>query len=116
MGDARGYRAVGGRRHDLEPSATAATLSTRPSARCARVSPEARCGLVAQQIAGWLQRTYPQDLAMQVSHETTYRSLFVQSRGVLRHELLRHLRRRKTMRRSQVGSAPPPSRAGSSRM
>ncbi len=45
---------------------------------------------------------------MQVSHETIYRSLFVQSRGVLKQELLRHLRRRKTMRRSQQASAHPP--------
>jgi IS30 family transposase len=57
-----------------------------------------------QQIAGWLQRTYPHNRDMQVSHETIYRSLFVQSRGVLKQELLRHLRRRKTMRRSQHAS------------
>jgi IS30 family transposase len=54
-----------------------------------------------QQIAGWLERTYPQDPEMRVSHETIYLSLFVQSRGVLKRALIRHLRRRKTMRRSQ---------------
>jgi len=54
-----------------------------------------------QQIAGWLTRTYPKDPEMQVSHETIYLSLFVQSRGVLKQALIRHLRRRKTMRRSQ---------------
>jgi transposase, IS30 family len=59
-----------------------------------------------QQIAGWLKRTYPQDPDMQVSHETIYRSLFVQSRGVLKQELLRHLRRRKTMRRSKHATTP----------
>ena len=32
-----------------------------------------------QQIAGWLRDTFPSDPAMQVSHETIYRSLFVQS-------------------------------------
>ena len=53
-----------------------------------------------QQIAG-LQRTYPKNPDMQVSHETIYLSLFVQSRGVLKKALIRHLRRRKTMRRSQ---------------
>ena len=42
---------------------------------------------------------------MQVSHETIYRSLFVQSRGVLKQELLRHLRRRKTMRRGKHATA-----------
>lgn len=54
-----------------------------------------------EQIAGWLRVTYPDTPAMQVSHETIYRSLFVQSRGVLKKILLTHLRRRRTMRRSQ---------------
>ena len=54
-----------------------------------------------EQIAGWLKRTYAEDPDMQVSHETIYLSLFVQSRGVLKQALIRHLRRRKTMRRSQ---------------
>lgn len=54
-----------------------------------------------EQIAGWLRVTYPDTPAMQVSHETIYRSLFVQSRGVLKKVLLTHLRRRRTMRRSQ---------------
>jgi IS30 family transposase len=53
-----------------------------------------------EQIAGWLKVTYPENPAMQVSHETIYRSLFVQSRGVLKKALLRHLRRRRTMRRA----------------
>ncbi len=42
-----------------------------------------------QQIAGWLSRIYPDDEAMRISHETIYLSLFVQSRGALRHELTR---------------------------
>ena len=45
-----------------------------------------------QQIAGWLKRTYPQDPRMQVSHESIYRSLCVQSRGALNKELTRYLR------------------------
>lgn len=45
-----------------------------------------------QQIAGWLKRQYPQDVSLQVSHETIYRSLFVQSRGSLKKELIQHLR------------------------
>ena len=57
-----------------------------------------------EQIAGWLKVTYPEHPAMQVSHETIYRSLFVQSRGVLKKALLTHLRRRRTMRRSQHAS------------
>jgi IS30 family transposase len=45
-----------------------------------------------QQISGWLKRRYPGQAGMQVSHETIYRSLFIQARGVLKRELLRHLR------------------------
>jgi len=54
-----------------------------------------------EQIAGWLKRAHPQEEAYQVSHETIYRSLFVQARGVLRKELVRHLRSQRTMRRSR---------------
>lgn len=54
-----------------------------------------------EQIAGWLKVTYAGQPAMQVSHETIYRSLFVQSRGVLKKGLLQHLRRTRTMRRSR---------------
>lgn len=46
-----------------------------------------------EQIAGWLERTYPDDPSCQVSHETIYRTLFIQSRGALKKELLAHLRR-----------------------
>jgi IS30 family transposase len=45
-----------------------------------------------QQIAGWPRIGYPDNELMQVSHETIYRALFVQSRGVLRRELTQHLR------------------------
>ena len=54
-----------------------------------------------EQIAGWLKRTYPDVEAYQVSHETIYRSLFIQARGALRKELMRHLRRTRGMRRSR---------------
>ena len=54
-----------------------------------------------EQIAGWLKHTYPEDEAFQVSHETIYRSLYIQARGVLKKELLRHLRRTRAMRRSR---------------
>jgi len=53
------------------------------------------------QIAAWLKRTYA-DPDMHVSHETIYRSVFVQSRGVLKQSLLRHLRRRRSMRRAKA--------------
>jgi IS30 family transposase len=54
-----------------------------------------------EQVAGWLKRTYPDDASCQVSHETIYRSLFIQSRGALKKELLEHLRRTRAMRRSR---------------
>jgi len=52
-----------------------------------------------EQIAGWLKRAYPEDEHYQVSHETIYRSLYVQARGVLKKELIRHLRSKRRMRR-----------------
>lgn len=54
-----------------------------------------------EQIAGWLKHTYPDDTSTQVSHETIYRSLFIQARGALKKELLEHLRRTRVMRRSR---------------
>src|SRR5712672_2542321 len=54
-----------------------------------------------KQISGWLKTEYPKDEGMRVSHETIYRSLFIQARGVLKKELLEHLRSNRRMRRSQ---------------
>lgn len=63
-----------------------------------------------QQIAGWLRQTFPGDPDMQVSHETLYRSLFVQSRGVLKRALLQHLRRPRRMRQARAAAGQPRSR------
>jgi IS30 family transposase len=57
-----------------------------------------------QQIAGWLMREHPDDAQMRVSHETIYRSLFIQARGVLKKELLAHLRAKRSIRRSRHAS------------
>ena len=54
-----------------------------------------------EQIVGWLKHTYPEDENYRVSHETIYKSLFIQARGALKKELLQHLRRTRTMRRSR---------------
>ena len=54
-----------------------------------------------EQIAGWLKRSYPDDASYHVSHETIYRSLYIQARGALKKELLAHLRRTRVMRRSR---------------
>ena len=54
-----------------------------------------------EQISGWLKIEYPDDQSMHVSHETIYRTLFIQARGVLKKELLDHLRSKRRMRRSR---------------
>lgn len=56
------------------------------------------------QIAGWLVQQYPDDPRMRVSHETLYRSLFIQIRGVLEKELIGHLRSRRMMRRAKTST------------
>jgi IS30 family transposase len=54
-----------------------------------------------EQISGWLKNQYPDDQSMHVSHETIYRSLFIQARGVLKKELIQHLRTKRRIRRSR---------------
>src|ERR1700688_2958274 len=54
-----------------------------------------------EQISGWLKIQYPEDESMRVSHETIYRSLFIQARGVLKKELIQHLRFQRRIRRSR---------------
>ena len=57
-----------------------------------------------EQIAGWLKRTYPDNESLHVSHETIYRSLFIQARGALKKELTDYLRTKRTIRRSAKAS------------
>ena len=54
-----------------------------------------------RQISGWLKRMYPDDENYRVSHETIYKSLFIQARGALKKELIQHLRKTRAMRRSR---------------
>jgi IS30 family transposase len=54
-----------------------------------------------EQISRWLLKAYPDDLAMHVSHETIYRTLYVQARGALKKELVDHLRRSRGVRRNR---------------
>ncbi len=61
-----------------------------------------------EQISGWLEVSFPGDQTMRVSHETIYRSLFIQTRGVLKKELIKHLRSRRPMRRSKRASSGQP--------
>ena len=73
-------------------------LATRPVLR-AIVGEKLKQEWSPQQIAGWLKTTYPNDPEMQVSHETIYRTLFIQSRGALRKELTAYLRTGRVIRR-----------------
>ena len=57
-----------------------------------------------EQISGWLKRTYPDDETLRVSHETIYKSIFVQTRGVLKKELQKHLRTQRAFRQSRCSS------------
>jgi IS30 family transposase len=59
-----------------------------------------------EQISGWLKREFPADEGLRVSHETIYRSLFVQARGVLKKELIGHLRAGRRMRYPKGGTTP----------
>jgi len=63
-----------------------------------------------EQISGWLKTHYPDDESMRVSHETIYRSLFIQARGVLKKELMDHLRSKRRMRRSRHATVSGQSR------
>src|ERR1700687_6172712 len=74
-------------------------LANNPRLRQA-VASKLRLNWSPEQIAGWLKRWRPGDGCNCVSHETIYRSLFVQARGVLKKELLSYLRSKRTIRRS----------------
>jgi len=68
-----------------------------------------------KQISGWLKTQYPDDESMRVSHETIYRSLFIQARGALKKELLEHLRSKRRIRRSRHSRIFKDGRAAKSR-
>ena len=59
-----------------------------------------------EQIAGWLKTQYPHNESMRVSHETIYRSLFIQARGVLKKELMEHLRQKAEQLREWFSNNP----------
>ena len=64
-----------------------------------------------EQIAGWLKLTYPGNEAYQVSHETIYKSLYIQTRGALKKELVQYLRRTRALRRSRHHTQKGPDHA-----
>ena len=87
-------------------------FACRP-ALCRTVSVKLELKWSPQQIAGWLKREHPDDEHRRVSHETIYRSLFIQTRGVLKKELLAHLRATRAIRRSRHASLSATGSAGS---
>jgi IS30 family transposase len=104
-GGRRAYRATRADDRALE-------CARRPK-HCLLAFSPALCKLVAgklsvqwspQQIAGWLRSQYPGDASMNVSHETIYKSLFIQARGVLKKGLLAHLRSRRITRRCRTST------------
>ncbi len=93
----------------LEADARAWQQARRPK-RCKLATIASLCTVVEaklgtnwspEQIAGWLVSEYPDEPTMRISHETIYRSLFVQTRGALKRELTAHLRTRRPIRRSK---------------
>lgn len=104
-GDAVGYRAVTADQAawDRACRPKRCKLAGNRSLRQA-VTSKLRLQWSPQQIAGWLKREYPQDESYQVSHETIYRSLFIQARGALKKELQQHLRTQRAIRRSKHAS------------
>jgi IS30 family transposase len=99
------YRAV-------QAEQEASNRAKRPK-RCKLVNNEQLSQIVAkkfrwqwppQKIAGWLKRAYLGDENSQVSHQTIYRTLFIQTRGALKKELQQCLRRKSVMHRSKQSS------------
>jgi len=78
-------------------------LACQPALR-RTVSAKLRRKWLPEQIAGWLKRNFPDEEQHWVSHETIYKSLYIQARGVLKKELLEHLRAKRTIRRSRHAS------------
>lgn len=78
-------------------------LATHPGLRW-RIAQKLALQWSPQQISGWLKREFASDQEMRISHETIYRSLFVQTRGVLKKELMAHLRTARQMRQAKGGT------------
>lgn len=78
-------------------------LSQNPTL-CKIIAEKMHRGWSPEQIAGWLKRNYPDAQEMNVSHETIYKTLFIQTRGALKKELQQYLRSRRTVRKSRTTS------------
>jgi len=81
----------------------ACRLAARPRLRYL-IATKLKLNWSPEQISGWLRTTYPDEPELHVSHETIYRSLYVQARGVLKKELMKHLRTRRVARRARAST------------
>jgi transposase, IS30 family len=79
---------------------------------CTVVSDKLASKWSPEQVAGWLKQTYPDSTARHISHETIYKSLFIQARGALKKELLRELRTQRVMRQSKHFNTKGNARGG----
>jgi len=101
-GGRRQYRAIKADQAAWERAHRAKTCKLKENPELAGIVTEKlQLQWAPRQIAGWLKVTYPDDENYQVSHETIYKSLFIQARGALKKELIKHLRRSRGMRRSR---------------
>lgn len=75
------------------------------------VASKLRKGWSPAQISGWLKARFTTASRLYVSHETIYRTLFVQARGALKKELIAHLRSKRVMRRAKSSSLRGKGRA-----
>jgi IS30 family transposase len=107
------HRHGGARTYRAEEANTQAWAHTRRPKPCRLATDPTLQKIVASklalewspaQVAGWLKLEFPDQDTMRVSHETIYRSLFIQARGVLKKELIGHLRSRRMMRRAKSAS------------
>jgi IS30 family transposase len=89
----------------------ACLLAERPRLR-ALVAAKLSDDWSPEQISGWLREEFGDDASMRVSHETIYRSLFIQARGVLKKELVHHLRSGRLFRRSRHATTKGQGRGG----
>ena len=92
-------KAAWDRAHRPKPCKLAGNLRLRRI-----VASKLQCHWSPEQIAGWLKKAHAGNERLQVSHETIYRSLFIQARGVLKRELLQYLRTKRVMRYPQKSS------------
>jgi IS30 family transposase len=104
-GGAKAYRALyaDGRAWQRAERPKACVLKVRPGL-CAVVTQKLQRRWSPRQIAGWLPKAFALDQSMRVSHETIYRTLFIQARGALKEELLKCLRTRRKMRQGKTAT------------